>query len=144
MPQVDIKSVLAEFGDTVLENKGVSYDKILESFPELKDYDKKILAEYGDTVLENKGVSYDKINKSFPELFDVKKKADSSSSLDISAGPYASGQKPKGFGEIVSEKISEVTPQEEKQTKKQAEDELSKKDTYINSAIRGLKTAGTT
>jgi len=49
----------------------------------------------------------------------VKKKADSSSSLDISAGPYASGQKPKGFGDIVSEKISEVTPKEEKQAKEQ-------------------------
>lgn len=71
MPTIDIKKVLSEFGDTVIENEGVSYDKILESFPELKSYDKKILAEYGDTVLKNRGISYDKINESFPEFFGV-------------------------------------------------------------------------
>ena len=49
----------------------------------------------------------------FSDLLGVKKKAESDSSLDISAGPYASGQKPKGFGDIVSEKISEVSPQED-------------------------------
>lgn len=53
----------------------------------------------------------------FEAKIGVKKKAESGSSLDISAGPYASGQKPKGFGDIVSEKISEVSPQEEKQIK---------------------------
>lgn len=70
--------------------------------------------------------------------------------MDISAGPYASGQKPKGFGDIVSEKISEVSPIEKAKAKeddfvrKQAEKELSKKDTYAKSAIRGAKTLGTT
>lgn len=49
----------------------------------------------------------------FSDLLGVKKKGESDLSLDISAGPYAGGQKPKGFGDIVSEKISEVSPQEE-------------------------------
>ena len=86
----------------------------------------------------------------FKTKFGVKKKAESDSSLDISAGPYASGQNPKGFGDIVSEKISEVSPIEKAKAKeddfvrKQAEKELSKKDTYAKAAIRGAKTLGTT
>jgi len=86
----------------------------------------------------------------FEAKIGVKKKAESGSSLDISAGPYASGQKPKGFGDIVSEKISEVSPIEKAKAKeddfvrKQSEKELSKKDTYAKAAIRGAKTLGTT
>ena len=86
----------------------------------------------------------------FETKISVKKKAESGSSLDISAGPYASGQKPKGFSDIVSEKISEVSPIEKAKAKeddfvrKQSEKELSKKDTYAKAAIRGAKTLGTT
>lgn len=62
-----------------------------------------------------------KLAKDFTEFetaLGVKKKAESSSSSGGLAGPYASGQKPskpKGFGDIVSEKIAEVTPAEQKQ-----------------------------
>lgn len=58
--------------------------------------------------------------KTFQQDLGVKKKAESSSSSGGLAGPYASGQKPskpKGFGNIVSEKIAEVTPAEQKQAK---------------------------
>ena len=115
----DIKELLEIYVATANSGKYKTFDEVNSKFPELKDYDKAILEEYVATANSGKYKTFDEVNSKFPEFFDVsvKKKAESGSSLDISAGPYASGQKPKGFGDIVSEKISEVSPQEEKQIK---------------------------
>jgi len=111
----DIKELLEIYVATANSGKYKTFDEVNSKFPELKDYDKAILEEYVATANSGKYKTFDEVNSKFPEFFDVsvKKKAESGSSLDISAGPYASGQKPKGFGDIVSEKISEVSPQEE-------------------------------
>ena len=115
----DIKELLEIYVATANSGKYKTFDEVNSKFPELKDYDKAILEEYVATANSGKYKTFDEVNSKFPEFFGVgvKKKAESDSSLDISAGPYASGQKPKGFGDIVSEKISEVSPQEEKQIK---------------------------
>lgn len=53
----------------------------------------------------------------FEAKLGIKKKAESSVLSGGSDVPYASGQKPKGFADIVAEKIATVTPKETKQAK---------------------------